>query len=364
MAEPDQARPLDRERQAAFLQTMTGIMNGGALALMCSIGHRTGLFDTMAGAGPRTSSQVAEAAGLDERYVREWLSAMAAGQVVDYDAEAATFELPPEHAGLVTRAAGPLNLSTYCQYVALLAEVEDDVIDAFRDGGGVPYDRYPRFQTLMAESSFQRLEHALLAEVVPLLPGGAQRLEAGVDVADVGCGSGRALNLLAAAFPASRFTGYDIAADALDRARADAAANGSTNITFVERDAARLDLDRQYDIVTSFDAVHDQARPRDMLAGVFAALRPGGTYLCVEPKASSHLHENLELPGAPLMYTISTMHCMTVSLAYGGEGLGTAWGEELAIELLSEAGFTDISVTGIRAERSNHYLLATRPAEG
>ncbi|MEM7340818.1 MAG: class I SAM-dependent methyltransferase [Actinomycetota bacterium] len=361
-SDPSSAPALDRERQAAFLESMTGIMNGGALALMCSIGHKTGLFDTMSGLPAATSDDIAEAAGLNERYVREWLAAMSAGGIVDYDADTALYVLPPEHAGLLTRAAGPLNLTTYCQYVSLLGEVEDEVVDAFHNGGGVPYDRYPRFQQLMAESSGQRLGAALIPQVVPLLPGGADRLAVGADVADVGCGSGRALNMLARTYPASRFTGFDIAAAALERGRAEAAEHGATNITFVERDAAALHETEQFDVVTSFDAVHDQAHPDAMLAGIFAALRPGGTYLCVEPKASSHLEDNLALPGAPLMYTISTMHCMTVSLAYGGEGLGTAWGEQLAIEKLTATGFVDIEVTGITADRSNHYLLATKPA--
>ncbi len=315
----------------------------------------------MAGLPASTSSEIAEASGLDERYVREWLAAMTAGDVVDHDAQAGTFHLPPEHAGLLTRAAGPLNLTTYCQYVSLLGQVEDEIVDAFHNGGGVPYDRYPQFQTLMAESSGQRLSTALIPQVVPLLPGGAEALAAGLDVADVGCGSGRALNMLAAEFPNSRFTGFDIAASALDRARTEAAEAGSTNIEFVERDAAQLDEPARFDIVTSFDAVHDQAHPDAMLAGIFAALRPGGTYLCVEPKASSHLHENLEMPMAPMMYTISTMHCMTVSLAYGGEGLGTAWGEQLALEKMANAGFTSVEVTGIKADRANHYLLASKP---
>ena len=351
---------VDKERSAAFMANMTGIMNGGALALMCSIGHKTGLFDTMAELAPSTSAEIAEAAGLDERYVREWLSALTAGEIVDHDPEAGTFHLPAEHAGLLTRAAGPLNLTTYCQYVSLLGQVEDEVVDAFRNGGGVPYDRYPQFQTLMAESSGQRLGKALIPQVIPLLPGGAERLTAGIDLADVGCGSGRALNLMATEYPNSRFTGFDIAGAALDRARAEAAEAGSTNIEFVERDAAQLNETERFDIVTSFDAVHDQAHPDAMLAGIFAALRPGGTYLCVEPKASSHLHENLEMPMAPMMYTISTMHCMTVSLAYGGEGLGTAWGEQLALEKMANAGFTDVEVTGIKADRANHYLLATK----
>lgn len=351
----------DSERSAAFLQTMNGIMNGGALALMCSIGHKTELFDAMAAMEPASSEEIAFQAGLQERYVREWLAAVTAGGIVDYDPATATYHLPAEHAGLLTRAAGPLNLTTYCQYVPLLAQVEDDVIHAFRHGGGVPYDRYPEFQTLMAESSGQRLTQALIDQVVPLLPGGYDGLDAGLRLADVGCGRGRALNLLAAEFPRSRFVGFDIAEAAIEVARSEATAAGNDNLELVVRDAARLDEHERFDIVTSFDAVHDQAKPDDMITGVFAALRPGGTYLCVEPKASSNLEDNLEMPAAPLMYTISTMHCMTVSLAADGDGLGTAWGEHLAIEKLGNAGFVDIRVTGIKADRANHYLLATKP---
>jgi 2-polyprenyl-3-methyl-5-hydroxy-6-metoxy-1,4-benzoquinol methylase len=352
---------MDKQRRAEFLSRMTGIMNGGALSLMCSIGHKTGLFDTMSTMEPATSHEIAEAAGLNERYVREWLAAVSAGGVVDYDADAGTFHLPPEHAGLLTRASGPLNLTTYCQYVALLGQVEDEVVTAFKEGGGVPYDRYPAFQTLVAESSGQRLDKALISQVVPLLPGGYDRLAAGIDVADVGCGSGRALNLLAAEFPQSRFTGFDIAEHALERGRAMAAERGSTNITFEAADAARIAHNEEFDLITTFDAIHDQAKPDTVLKAIFNALRPGGTYLCVEPKASSHLHENLDLPMAPMMYTISTMHCMTVSLAYDGDGLGTAWGEQLAIEKLTDAGFVDIQVTGIADDRANNYFIAAKP---
>ena len=137
---------------------------------------------------------------------------------------------------------------------------------------------------------------------------------------------GRALNLLATTYPNSRFTGFDFSDIGLERARSDATANGSTNVTFVAKDAAKLDDVERFDVVTSFDAIHDQAHPDAVLAGIHRALRPGGTYLCVEPKASSHLHENYDLPMAALLYTVSTMHCMTVSLAYDGEGPGRGLG--------------------------------------
>jgi 2-polyprenyl-3-methyl-5-hydroxy-6-metoxy-1,4-benzoquinol methylase len=348
----------DQARADAFLQTMMGVLNGGTLALMCSIGRRTGLFDAMAGLEPATSAQIAAASGLQERYVREWLGAMACGGIVEHDPEAATFTLPPEHAGLLTRGAGPTALTQFCQYVSLLGEVEDDLIDAFRVGGGVPYDRYPRFQELMAESSGQRFDAGLIDHVVPLLPEGPARMTVGLEVADVGCGRGRAVNLLAAAFPASRFTGYDMSEAALEAARADAAAAGNENASFVRRDAAELGMEAAFDVVTSFDAVHDQAQPDGMLAGIFAALRPGGTYLCVEPKASSYLHENLDHPMGAFLYSVSTMHCMTVSLAYGGEGLGAVWGRQEAIERLRRAGFSDMSVTEMAFDRTNNYFVA------
>jgi SAM-dependent methyltransferase len=315
----------------------------------------------MADLPPSTSAEIAEASGLQERYVREWLAAMVCGEIVDHDSDAGTFHLPKEHAGLLTRAAGPLNLTTFCQYVGLLAEVEDEVVEAFRSGGGVPYDRYPKFQRLMAESSGQRYERTLVSQVVPLLPGGPDWLHSGIDVGDVGCGSGWALHLLAKEFPESRFSGFDLSETGVATATTAAAEAGLTNVRYVVRNATDLGEHEAFDLATSFDAIHDQAYPDRVLKGIWEALRPGGRYLCVEPKASSHLHDNLELPMGPMLYTMSTMHCMTVSLAYGGEGLGAAWGEHVARERLEQAGFVDIQTTGVRDDRTNNYFLARKP---
>lgn len=348
----------DKARAKAFSDTMMGVMNGGALALMCSLGHRTGLFDTMAGLSPASVEEVASASELHPRYVKEWLAAMTMGGIVDHDELTGTYHLPQEHAGLLTRAAGPLNLTTYCQYIGLLGQVEDDVVEVFKHGGGVPYDKYPKFTELMAESSGQRYERALVDQVVPLL-GGAEWFEAGIELADVGCGSGLALTLLADAFPTSSFVGYDFSEQSIAAARSRSAQ--LDNVRFEVRDAAELEETERFDIVTTFDAIHDQARPREVLAAIFQALRPGGTYLCVEPKASSCLHENNDLAMAPFLYTISTMHCMTVSMAYGGPGLGTAWGGQMAMEWLGDAGFVDVESTGVPEDRPNAYFLARKP---
>lgn len=352
---------MDKTRAKAFMGTMVGLMNGGSLALMCSVGHRTGLFDTMAGLPPSTSSQIADAAGLNERYVREWLAAMAAGFIVDYDPVNETFQLPDEHRTLVTRAGGPLNIANTLQYIALMGRVEDDVVEAFSTGEGVPYDRFPAFQALMAEQSATRFDAALIDEMIPNIPGAVDALTSGVHLADVGCGQGHALLLLAAAFPNSTFTGFDFSAEAIERANATASRSGLTNVTFVQRDAATLDEHEMFALITTFDAIHDQAHPKKVLANIFAALEPGGRYLCVEPKAESDLADNLDDPIAPYVYTISTMHCMSVSIAGGGEGLGTAWGTDRIKAYLADAGFRDIETHDVKADRTNTHFAARKP---
>ena len=305
-----------------FAERMLRTMNEAALALMVSVGHRTGLFDAMAGMSAATSAEIASTAGLDERYVREWLAVMTTGRIVEHDGEAGIYSLPAGHAAWLTRAAGMQNLATGMQYIGLLAMVEDQIVECFRHGGGVPYSAFPRFQAVMAEDSGAVHEATLIDVTLPLVPGLAARLSDGIDVADVGCGSGHAVNLMAAAFPRSRFTGFDFSAAGIAAARAEAGRRGLANARFEQRDAARLDENARFDFVTTFDAVHDQARPDLMLAGIAAALRPGGVYLCVDTSASSKLAENLNHPLATFLYTVSCMHCMTVSLADGGMGLG------------------------------------------
>ncbi|MGH9248139.1 MAG: class I SAM-dependent methyltransferase [Acidimicrobiales bacterium] len=337
-----------------------GVLNDGALTLMLSIGHRAGLFDTMAALPPSTSAQIAQAADLDERYVREWLAAMTTGGIVDHDPEQLTFSLRPERAAWMTRAAGPANLALQAQYVGLLALVEDQIVDCFRNGGGVPYSAYPKFQALMAEDSGAVHDAALIDVILPVVPGLTDRLERGIDVADIGCGSGHAVNLMAETFPASRFVGLDIADTGLAAGAAEAKRKGLTNVRFLSKDAATLDGYEQYDFITTFDAVHDQARPDLALSGIARSLRPGGCYLCVDIAAASDVAGNLDHPFGPFLYTVSCMHCMTVSLAAGGLGLGTMWGERKARQMLAEAGFTSVEVKHLDGDIFHSYYVATK----
>ncbi|MBW3548675.1 MAG: class I SAM-dependent methyltransferase [Actinobacteria bacterium] len=350
--------PFDPARAEAFGERMVGVLNDACLALMTSIGHQTGLFDTMAGLPPSTSTEIAAAAQLHERYVREWLGAMTTGRVVDYDPDNRTYHLPAEHAACLTRAAGPDNLATTMQFVPLLATVEGPVVECFRSGGGVPYQAYTEFHRLMAEDSAGVHDAALIDAILPLVPELPQRLEAGIDVADVGCGSGHAVNLMAQAFPASRFTGYDFSEEAIAAGRREAECLGLANARFELRDVTALGVREGYDLIIAFDAIHDQARPAAVLAGIGRALRPGGVFLMVDIRASSNVEDNLDHMVGPFLYTVSTMHCMTVSLALGGAGLGTVWGRQLATRMLHDAGFSSVDVTQVDDDLFNDYFIA------
>jgi SAM-dependent methyltransferase len=352
--------PIDFDSRKAddFARGVFGILNHGALALMLSIGHRAGLFDAMRRLAFATSREVADEAGLQERYVREWLGAMATGGIVEYDPRARAYRLPPEHAAVLTREARPYNLAATAQWIPLLAGVEDEVLACFERGGGVPYASYERFHQVMAEDSDQTTVAALSDAIVPLVPGLREALERGADVLDVGCGSGGVIRELARLFPRSRFTGYELTAGAVAEARAAAADLRLANTHFEVRDVADLDVRQAFDLVTAFDAIHDQARPDAVLRVIAGALRPDGVFLMQEARGSSRIEEDARLPLAPFLYTVSCLHCTTVSLAAGGAGLGAMWGVETARRMLDEAGFKEVEVHMLPHDVLNQYYVA------
>ena len=353
------AAPFDAEKSQAFAGRMVELLNASGLALMTSIGHRTGLFDTMSRLpAPATSAEIAAEAGLSERYVREWLGAMVTGGVVEHQPAAKTYRLPPEHAAWLTRAATPNNIAVSTQWIALLGYVETPVVEAFGHGRGVPYSAYHRFHEVMAEESGQTVVGALFEHILPLVPGLTDRLEAGIDVLDVGCGAGGAMNALAAAYRRSRITGYDFAREAVAIAQAESSRRGLKNTRFEARDVAELPEERAYDLITAFDAIHDQAKPDQVLRNVAKALRPGGTFLMVDIGAHTCHHDNVGHPVGTYLYAVSCMHCMSVSLANGGPGLGAAWGKEKALEMLADAGFTDVRVEQLSHDFINYYYIA------
>ncbi|MET8731343.1 class I SAM-dependent methyltransferase [Streptomyces parvus] len=353
-------RTADPVRQEEFAGRMLQVLNDSCLGYLCSIGHRTRLFDVMAQLPPSTSEEIAGAAGLNERYVREWLGGVTVGGIVAYDPADGTYRLPPEHAASLCRAAGPDNVASFLQDLALFGLVEDEVVAAFRDGGGVPYSSYPKFQELQAEETARVYDAALVDAIIPLVPGLPERLDSGdgLDVLDVGTGQGHAVNLLARAFPASRFTGVDMSEGGIAAAREAAARLGLRNAHFELADAAAVT--GPYDLITAFDVIHDLARPERTLAAVAGALRDDGVFLMGDIAASSKLEENLGLPLGPTLYTFSVFYCMTVSLGEGGAGLGTVWGRQTALRMLREAGFGEVAVREVEGDILNVYYVARK----
>ena len=353
----------DPKKAEAFAGRFLAALNDGSLCLMASIGQRTGLFDAMRDQPPLTSPEVAARAGLNERYVREWLGAMVTSGVVGVDSESLRYQLPPEHAAYLTRAAGADNMAVFAQYFPLMGNVEEDIIECFRNGGGVPYERFGRFHAVMAEDSGQSVLSSLESHILPLVPGLTGRLERGLRWLDAGCGSGRIINRLAELFPKSNFVGMDLSAEATGTGREEASARGLKNVEFVAVDLSDFDRTAEaeaFDFVTTFDAVHDQKEPLNLLKGIHRTVKADGVYLMQDIKGSSHVRGNIGHPIGTFLYTVSCLHCMTVSLAQGGEGLGAMWGEEKTREYLERAGFRSVDKHELAHDIQNNWYVVRK----
>jgi 2-polyprenyl-3-methyl-5-hydroxy-6-metoxy-1,4-benzoquinol methylase len=353
--------PIDQKRAEDFAGQLVTTFNHGALCLMISVGHRTGLFDVMSRMDSGTSEDIAAYAGLNERYVREWLGAMTTARVVEVDPATLRYSLPPEHAASLTRASGTGNIAGFAQYMAIMGDVEDEIVECFRKGGGVPYERFPRIHEVLAEDI--TVVSALETHVLPLVPGLAERLSKGLRMLDAGCGRGRILNRLAVLYPASRFVGIDLSHEAVAHARSEASRAGARNVEFEAADLSHFDRTSEvegFDFVATFDAIHDQGRPLEVLQGIHRALKPDGVYLMQDIGGSSHVHQDIDHPLGTFLYTISCMHCMTVSLAQGGEGLGAMWGEEKTRDYLRKAGFRSVTTHRLAHDVLNNWYVVTK----
>ncbi len=347
-------------KSSQFSESLIETLNHGALSLMLSLGHRTGLFDALEGLGPATSQEIADKAGLNERYVREWLGSMVTGGVMDYDSKQNSYFLPPEHATWLSRKSQEDNIAVFAQYIPQLGSVEDEILDCFKNGGGVPYSSFHRFHEIMEEDSGQSIVPAIVNQVIPLMEGMKEALLEGVNVLDVGCGRGKALQVLAKAFPKSRFTGYDLSNEAIAHATKDAKQKGIENLNYEVRDASNFKDKEQFFLILALDAIHDQANPRQVLENIYHALSPQGSFMMQDISGSTHVHKNISHPVGTLLYTISCMHCMTVSLEQGGDGLGAMWGIEKAQDMLRETGFKKVKINQLAHDFQNCYFVAQK----
>jgi ubiquinone/menaquinone biosynthesis C-methylase UbiE len=341
---------MSKKPQLSFADRMTQILNESAVNLAIAIGYRTGIFDRMQSMPtPCSAAAIADACGLDHRYVREWLCIVGTAGIVDMSDNGrgeACYFLPPDHAALLARSAGPNNLAMYAQEIPLLTTCAlEPVIQGFTTGQGVSYDHYPQFQAFMTGLSDAKMQRVLIDEFLPSIDSGRliEVLRQGIRVCDLGCGEGVAVVLMAGAFPASRFTGIDIDPTALSVAKAKAADQGLSNIDFQTLDAAEAartpNLANAFDYITAFDSIHDQTRPLQALQGIYHMLSPGGLFSMIDIAAHTNVLDNRDHPLAPFLYTVSLMHCMPVGKVDNGAGLGMMWGREQALDMLRHAGF-------------------------
>lgn len=358
MTVQNQISAFDEAKAEAFAERFVGTLSEAALGIMTSLGHRAGLFDALAINPGLTSDALAKRADVTERYLREWLGVMVTSGVVDYDAGDRSYTLPPEHAAFLTRAASPNNMAVTTQFIGLAASVEEEMLDRFRNGGGLCYEHFDRFHEVMAEDSAQLVVANLTEAILPIVPGLIEGLQAGIDVADFACGGGRALLRLAQAFPKSRFRGFDLCAEAFAPSETELRSKSLQNLRFEACDLSSARAVGRFHLVTAFDAVHDQKDPEGFLALIRRSLLEDGVVLMQDIDGSRDLEKNLGNPFAPLLYTISSMHCTPISIGQGGPGLGAMWGVKTAEQYLAAAGFSSIAMHRLPHDPINAYFVA------
>ena len=334
---------IDEAKLGAFMERVLGDAAGMMASTLATLGDRLGLFRALADAGPATSEELAARAGVNERYAREWLRGMHAAGYVELDRESGRYSLPPEHAQVLAAEGGPAFLGGAFQLSFGYLHTIDRLTEAFRSGGGVPQSAYPA-ETWEGMGRFSRsfYDNQLVQNWVPAVEGLERRLADGVSWADVGCGSGLAVIRLAEAFPASTFVGYDNFEGQLHLARQAAADAGvSDRVRFELQDAA-AGLPGSYDVISTFDVVHDAVDPPALIAAIRRALKPDGTYVMLEMNSADDPDQNVG-PLATLLYGVSIVYCMTTSLAHGGVGLGTCGLPAARVqELCEQAGFATV----------------------
>jgi SAM-dependent methyltransferase len=353
------ATGIDEAKLEAFMGQAVTDMGAIISAPLMVIGERLGLYKAMAGAGPLSSQEVAERSGAAERYVREWLRNQAAGGYVTYDPESDRYTLPNEHALALADEDSPFYILGVYDSIASLYADEDQILEAFRSGGGMGWHEHDHRLFRGTERFFRPGYRAhLVAEWIPALEGVQAKLERGAKVADIGCGHGASTVIMADAFPNSEFFGFDYHDASIKRAREAAREAGVEDRITFEVAAAKDYPGGDYDLVCVFDCLHDMGDPVGASAHVLETLDSDGTWMIVEPFANDRVEENLN-PVGRVFYGASTVICTPASLAQEvGLALGAQAGEARLTEVLKQGGFTRVRRA---TETPFNLILEARP---
>jgi len=336
----EEQKSVDWGKVKEFAGLMMNDLGAAMQGALTYIGDRLGIFKALAGAGAVTSVELAERTGFNERYLREWLGAMTAAKYISYDPATSRYSMSPEHAMILADENSQFFMGGFMQMVVPEVAIAPKLLESFRTGKGLPQSEYPPevFEAI-ERGSAPIYRHQLIRKWMPAMPQAVERLNAGGTALDVGCGSGRAVIALAIAYPNAHVFGYDAHPGSVERARANAKAAGvADRVTFDVVDCTRLPAE-QFDFIATFDVIHDSVDPVGLLKSIRNALKSDGTYLMVEVNVSNRPEDNIN-PMGRMMYSASTLYCMTVSLAHGGAGIGALMGEPKARELVDTAGFS------------------------
>jgi ubiquinone/menaquinone biosynthesis C-methylase UbiE len=333
---------MDKERMKAFSQRVFGDMAATMNTGLAYVGYKSGLFKAMDGKGPMTTEQVVQAAGLHPRYVEEWLKGMAAGGMLDYF--------------LNSEGTDHFMAGVYLRAVSLL-HVAPQVADAFKSGGGVLFKDYPDdFHEISDMMNRGAYENRFVSYWMEQMPETKARLEAGgARALDFGCGAGRVPITLGKAYPRSTFIGVDSHALSIKMANELKQKEGAgDNVRFVNQRIDDFDADEPFDFISACDCIHDLEDPLGTLKKIRRLLKPEGVFFVIEPRVADDLEQNLN-PIANMFYGISVFYCMTQSLAKGGPGLGTCYGQRNMQQLMADAGFTRFEVLNIKSPVNIFY---------
>lgn len=339
-----QERRADPDKLKLYAKNVFGALGGAFTSALIHLGERLGLYKVLAARGAVTSQELAQATGLSERWLREWLYQQGSAGVLDVLAEG-RFALSPEGVAVLANESHPAyGIGFFVHFPQTMAIVEK-LPEAFKTGIGLPYDAFGPEGAQGIEAAFAPWFKSMLVPfALPKLPGGlVDRLRAGARAADVGCGAGIAVVELARAFPKSEFHGYDISRHALERAEKNKAEAGTANAHFHDARREPLPSDASLDFVTTFDCLHDMADPASAMRAIRKAIKPDGVWLICDIKARDTFEENVARnPMVSMMYGASVLTCMSSALSEPhGAGLGTlGFPESLARRMTAEAGFS------------------------
>lgn len=336
---------LDLERVGAFAQQVAAVITGGATTALMVVGDRLGLYAALAQAGPSTPASLAGHTNTAERYIAEWLAQQTAVGFIIHDSDTGRFSLPPEHAAVLATDDSPASLISAASLSTGMHRRIDEMTEAFRTGNGLSWAAQDATIFDQTERFFRVGYRAnLVPNWIPALDGVHDKLTTGASVADIGCGRGAPMLLLAEAYPASRFVGYDSHPPSIDVARERVRRAGLADRVTFEVNHAEGYPRHGYDLVTFFDTLHDLGNPGAAAAYARGALAPDGTLMLVEPRAADDLDTTVAtVPTAALGYAASTFLCVPNSLSQrGAAALGAHAGERRLREILLGAGFSSV----------------------